>query len=189
VVQVLGPGGRVAGAGFVVADGLLVTCAHVVAAADRGPGETVRLAFPHLSGAPQVEGRVLAEAWRAPEEEDVAVVRLRDIPAGLRALPLGSAAGCQGHRVRSFGFPVQAPPGRHFGFGTAGDLLSATDGAGALLQLTDDNDLTTGFSGGPAMDEVTGLVIGMLTAITAPDDHGRGQGIAYATPTRTLRDV
>src|SRR5262249_61348356 len=58
-----------------------------------------------------------------------------------------------------------------------------------LLQLTDANDLATGFSGGPVIDEVTGLVIGMLTAISPPDAHLRGVGIAYATPTQTLREI
>ncbi|MGW2256024.1 nSTAND1 domain-containing NTPase [Kitasatospora sp. NPDC001660] len=189
MAQVLGAGGEVVGAGFLVAEGLLVTCAHVVAAAGSGPGERVRLVFPYADDAPQVEGRVLDEAWRVPEGDDVAVVRLNGTTAGMEPLPLGAAAGCRGHRVRSFGFPAQAPPGGHFGFGVAGDLLPPGAGRGALLQLTGANDLTTGFSGGPVLDEVTGLVVGMVTEITAPDAFERGQGIAYATPTRTLREI
>ncbi|MGW9069765.1 nSTAND1 domain-containing NTPase [Streptomyces yangpuensis] len=189
VAQILGPEGEVAGAGFLVAEGLLVTCAHVVSGAGSGPGGGVRLVFPHASGAPRVEGQVLDGSWRAPEGEDVAVVRLRDGPAGVTPLPLGSASGCRGHQVRSFGFPAQAPPDGHFGFGVAGDLLPATESRGAHLQLTAANDLTTGFSGAPVLDEVTGLVIGMLTEITAPDEHERGQGIAYVTPTGVLREI
>ncbi|MFE2147378.1 serine protease, partial [Streptomyces sp. NPDC059456] len=169
VAQVLGPDGQVAGAGFLVAEDVLATCAHVVTAAGSGPGASVRLVFPHAAGAPRAEGHVLAEAWRAPEGEDVAIVRLSGAPADVEALPLGSAAGCRGHQVRSFGFPAQAPPGGHFGFGVAGDLLPGDGGGGELLQLTAANDLTTGFSGAPVVDEVTGLVIGMLTEITAPD--------------------
>ncbi|MFI6011292.1 hypothetical protein ACIBAG_21145 [Streptomyces sp. NPDC051243] len=91
--------------------------------------------------------------------------------------------------MRSFGFPAQAPPEGHLGFGDIGDLLPSADGQGAHLQLTGANDLTTGFSGGPVLDEVTGLVIGMLTEITAPDVYKRGLGIAYATPTRVLREI
>ncbi|MFF1341500.1 trypsin-like peptidase domain-containing protein [Streptomyces sp. NPDC058290] len=189
VAQVLGPDGAVAGAGFLVAEDIVVTCAHVVEGAGGGPGESVRLAFPHAAGAPRVEGQVLVEPWRAPEDEDVAVVRLSTTPAGVEALPLGSAAGCRGHDVCSYGFPAQAPPGGHWGYGRAGDLLSAVEGRGVHLQLTRANDLTTGFSGGPVLDEKTGLVIGMLTEITATDEHGRGLGIAYATPTQVLREV
>ncbi|MGW1373722.1 nSTAND1 domain-containing NTPase [Streptomyces sp. NPDC002446] len=189
VAQILGPGDQVAGAGFLVAEDILVTCAHVVRAAGVEPGESVQLAFPHGDGAREVEGLVLAEPWRAPEDEDVAVVRLSGTSAGMRALPLGSAAGCRGHQVRSFGFPAQAPAGGHFGFGVAGHLLPATGSSGMHLQLTAANDLTTGFSGGPVVDEETGLVIGMVTEITAPDEYGKGQGIAYVTPTQVLREI
>ncbi|MFF7780445.1 trypsin-like peptidase domain-containing protein [Streptomyces tanashiensis] len=189
MAQILGPQGGVAGAGFLLSEDLLVTCAHVVRGAGSGPGERVLLTFPHVVGAPQVEGLVLEEPWRDPEDEDVALVRLSSTSPGAAVLLLGSAAGCRGHHVRSFGFPAHAPPGGHFGFGVAGDLLPAAGRGGTHLQLTDANDLTTGFSGGPVLDEVTGLVIGMLTEITAPDAYKRGQGIAYVTPTQVLREI
>ncbi|MEU6807751.1 trypsin-like peptidase domain-containing protein [Streptomyces sp. NPDC046831] len=189
MAQVLGRQGQVAGAGFLVAQDLLVTCAHVVQAAESAPGETLQLRFPHAEGAPEVPGQVLEATWRPQGEDDVAMVRLASTPPGVTALPLGSAEGCRGHQVRSFGFPAQAPPGGHFGFGVCGDLLGAAGGRGSHLQLTAANDLTTGFSGAPVLDEVTGLVIGMLTEITAPDAHARGQGIAYVTPAQTLREI
>ncbi|MFF5538755.1 trypsin-like peptidase domain-containing protein [Streptomyces cinerochromogenes] len=189
VAQILGPDGEVVGAGFLVSDGVLVTCAHVVQAAGGGPGAKAQVAFPHVKGAHQVEGEVSDELWRAPEKGDVAVVRLSDMPVGTKALPLGSAVGCRGHHVRSFGFPAQARPEGHFGFGVVGDLLPASVGQGALLQLTSANDLTTGFSGGPVLDEVTGLDIGMLTEITVPDTYERGQGIAYVIPVQVLREI
>ncbi|MET9881404.1 trypsin-like peptidase domain-containing protein [Actinacidiphila glaucinigra] len=189
VAKIFGSDGKVAGAGFLVAEGLLVTCAHVIQAAGGGPGARVRLAFPHVGDARHAEGHVLEAMWRAPEDEDVAVVRLSSTPAGARTVPLGSAAGCRSHQMASFGFPAQAPPNGHFGFGVAGDLLPTSGSMGIHLQLTAANDLTTGFSGGPVLDEVTGLVIGMLTEITAPDDYDRGQGIAYVTPTQVLREI
>ncbi|GAA1408091.1 hypothetical protein GCM10009639_57600 [Kitasatospora putterlickiae] len=189
MAQVLGPGGTVAGAGFLVGVDVLLTCAHVVRAAGSGPGEQVRLAFPNAERSPLVEGRVLEEPWREPDGDDVAVVRLDRAVPGTAALSLGSPEGCRGHQVRSFGFPAQAPPGGHFGFGVAGDLLPAAEGGSAHLQLTAANDLTAGFSGGPVLDELTGLVIGMVTEIAAPDDWERGQGIAYVTPAQVLREV
>ncbi|MFF0000089.1 nSTAND1 domain-containing NTPase [Streptomyces avermitilis] len=189
VAQVLGPQAQVVGAGFLVAPDLLVTCAHVVGDAGSGPGGTVDLLFPQAEGAARVPGRVLEEAWRPPDEDDVAMLRLASTPPGVTALPLGSAEGCRGHQVRSFGFPAQAPTGGHFGFGVCGDLLRAAEGRGNLLQLTSANDVTTGFSGAPVLDEVTSLVIGMLTEITSPDAYARGQGIAYVTPTQVLREI
>ncbi|MBD0711541.1 MULTISPECIES: trypsin-like peptidase domain-containing protein [unclassified Streptomyces] len=188
VAQVRDGAGQVVGAGFLVDGGLVVTCAHVLVDGGYGPDSVVMLAFPHAPGAPVVTGRVLEETWREPYEQDVALVRL-ERQVGVEPLPLGSAAGARGHRVRSFGFPQQAPPGGHLGFATAGGLLPAADSTGELLQLTGANDLTQGFSGGPVLDETTGLVVGMLTAITAPDGHDRGQAIAYVTPTAVLREV
>ncbi|MFH8799416.1 trypsin-like peptidase domain-containing protein [Streptomyces sp. NPDC017936] len=190
VARILGPDGAVAGAGFLVAEGILVTCAHVVEAAGGGPGRTVLLSFSHAGGADRTEGRVPAELWRAVEDEDVAFVRVDGgTPVGAGVLPLGSAEGCRGHQVRSYGFPAQARPEGHYGYGRAGNVLPSADRTRTHLQLTGANDLTTGFSGGPVQDEVTGLVIGMLTEITAPDAYERGQGIAYVTPTRTLREI
>ncbi|MFP8942133.1 trypsin-like peptidase domain-containing protein [Streptomyces fenghuangensis] len=180
--------GGAVGTGFLVAADTVVTCAHVVRAAGGEPGGRVRLAFPHLPGAPWTEGHVLPGTWRAPQAQDIAVLRLESTPAGAEPVALGSAEDCRGHRVLSFGFPVQAPEGGHFGYGTAGDLLPAGE-AGTLLQLTDANDLTAGFSGGPVLDGTTGLVIGMVTAIAGPDRHSRGVGIAYATPARQLREL
>ncbi|MFF9623898.1 trypsin-like peptidase domain-containing protein [Streptomyces griseosporeus] len=189
VARIVGPDGSVAGAGFLVAEGVVATCAHVVEAAGGGPGGTVWLAFPRVAGPERVQGHVPAELWRAAEHDDVAFIRLSSTPSGARTLPLGSAEGVRGHDVRSYGFPAQAPSDGHFGFGVAGDLLPGSDGRGPLLQLTNANDLTTGFSGGPVLDERTGLVIGMLTEITAPDAFERGHGIAYVTPTQVLRQV
>ncbi|GCB47304.1 high-affnity carbon uptake protein hat/hatR [Streptomyces sp. NL15-2K] len=176
------------GAGFFAGEGVLVTCAHVVTKAGGGPGARIRLAFPHAPGAPQVDGEVLAGAWRAAEDQDVAVLRVDQVPDGVPLLRLDSAAGCRGHRVCLFGFPPQAPPGGQFGWGEAGHLLDVA-GAGMTLQLTGANDLTTGFSGGPVLDEVTGRVIGMLSAVAPPDPLLKGLGIAYATPTQVLREV
>ncbi|MGW0754011.1 nSTAND1 domain-containing NTPase [Streptomyces sp. NPDC002587] len=189
VAQILTPDGTAAGAGFLVAETVVVTCAHVIEAAGSGPGGAVLLAFPHVEGAERVQGQVPAELWRGAEREDVAFIRLAATPAGARPLPLGSAEGCRGHEVRSYGFPAQAPSEGHYGSGVASDVLPATAGRSALLQLTDANDLTTGFSGGPVLDEVTGLVVGMLTEITAPDRLKRGQNIAYVTPAQVLREV
>ncbi|MEU0929062.1 nSTAND1 domain-containing NTPase [Streptomyces malaysiensis] len=189
VFQVLTADGGVAGAGFLVGEDLAFTCAHVVCAAGQGPGGEVEVIFPNLPEPPRSTGRVLVEGWRVREGDDVAVLRLEGVPAGTRGMALGAAAGCRGHQVVSFGFPAQAPRGGHFGYGTAGDLLAAGNGAGRLLQLSAANDLTTGFSGGPVVDEVTGLVVGMVTAIASPDAHLKGLGIAYATPAEVLREV
>ncbi|GIF16978.1 trypsin-like peptidase domain-containing protein [Actinoplanes teichomyceticus] len=182
VAQILDGRDTAAGAGFLIADDVLITCAHVVEAAGARIGEPVRLRFPQLTGSPSASGRVLADGWEPPEGEDIAVVRLDAVPAGLRPLPLAGSDGRRGHPVRSFGFPAQAGAGGHFGYGRAGDLLRP-----GLLQLTDANDLTQGFSGGPVWDDRAEAVIGMVSAVTRPDALDRGTGIGYASSTAALR--
>ncbi|WP_326633718.1 trypsin-like peptidase domain-containing protein [Nonomuraea fuscirosea] len=185
MAQVLSDGGVVCGAGFLVSSDELVTCAHVVAQAGHGPGSRVSLAFPGLGEDANTVGVVLSEGWREPDAEDIAYLRLVDVPAGARALSLSTATGCRDHAVRSFGYPAQAPPGGHFGYAKVGDLLSGQ----GWLQLTEANSLTQGFSGAPVADESTGLVIGMMTAITQPDGFVRGLSVAYATTADVLRSV
>ncbi|MEW2558571.1 nSTAND1 domain-containing NTPase, partial [Streptomyces griseorubiginosus] len=189
VAEIRTPWGAVAGAGFLVGPDLLVTCAHVVHQSGYGPGSSVPLAFPGLPERPEAEGVLLDEGWRAIDAEDVAFLRLEHTPPDVPILALGSAQGCRGRRASTYGFPEQAGPNGHFGHLRAGHLLNGADAAGGLLQLSEANDLTEGFSGAPVVDDMTGLVIGMVTAITPKDTHSRGQNIAYATPTHVLRTI
>jgi hypothetical protein len=105
VFQVLAVNGDVAGAGFLVGDGIAITCAHVVRAAGQGPGGQVTVAFRNLPGAPRVPGLVSAEGWRAPEGKDIAVLQPATGPADARQPALGAGAGCRGHRPPPHGAP------------------------------------------------------------------------------------
>jgi hypothetical protein len=184
VVKVLTPDGNVAGAGFLVADRVLVTCAHVLGASP--PEGTVTVAFPRF-GAVRFVGHLVPGAWRGADADDVAFVQLTRVPAGVTPLPLGSASGRRGRAVQAYGFPEQAPQDGHYGHATAGALLPGA--YGGLLQLSNANDLTVLFSGSPVVDEDAGLVIGMVTEITGLDRYARGVGIAYATPAEILQTI
>ncbi|MFI8199686.1 trypsin-like peptidase domain-containing protein [Streptomyces sp. NPDC085942] len=189
VARVFAADGRTAGAGFLVQETLLVTCAHVARNAGASAGEKVTLHFPHAGHVARSTGTLLTGGWRDPEEQDLAFIRLDDPPPGTGTMRLGSSADGRGHRVWSYGFPAQAPSEGHFGYGQAGHLLPVDGMSGGLLQLSDSNDLATGFSGSPVVDESTGLVIGMITAIGPPDEHLKGLGIAYATPVQAIREA
>lgn len=180
VAQLADEHGNVSGAAFALSEGVALTCAHVVEAAGGAPGSAVRLRFP---GREETTGVVLADGWSPPQEHDVAVIELKCHPG--EGLALGAASGSRGHSVWTFGFPKQADLDGHHGYAVAGDLLRD----GTQLQLTAANDLTRGYSGGPVVDEVTGLVIGMVTKVTKPDSLQRGQNIAYATTAECLRAV
>ncbi len=182
IVQVL-DNGRPVGTGFMVGPRLLVTCAHVLTGHD-GP---VTVVFAHLDDAKRAV-RVDPQWWRDPESADIAFLRLdKPPPAQAQPLLLGGSLGVRGHRVKAFGFPVNAPNAGHYGYGVAGDQIVG-DGS-PLLQLTGCTEVTEGFSGGPVLDERTGLVIGMVSSVARPDRLDRGQATAYATPTETLREV
>ena len=190
VVQVLDAHGRPAGSGFVVGQRLVVTCAHVL---DGGSGHEpaagpVSVRFPHVHDTVWA-ARVDPRLWRSPDGADVAFLRLDGpLPARAQPLGLGGSAGARGHRVKAFGFPANAPGGGHYGYGVAGDPIVG-DGGAPLVQLTECTEVTEGFSGGPVLDERTGLVIGMVHAVSSPDRLARGRSTAYVTPTETLREV
>ena len=185
-VRVLGATGRPVGTGFLVAERLLVTCAHVVAGgAGEAPEDPVPVEFTGLAAGVQ---RGLADPglWRGSGAGDIAFLRLSDPPPpGARPLPLGRAHGVRSHHVKTFGFPANAPDGGHYGYATAGDIIADRDGR-ELLQLTECTEVTEGFSGGPVLDERTGLVVGMVDSVAAPDRLGRGAATAYVTPAERL---
>ncbi|MGH8902826.1 MAG: trypsin-like peptidase domain-containing protein [Egibacteraceae bacterium] len=191
VVQVLNVHGRPAGIGFLVGERLAVTCAHVLTgdgADDGAPVGPVTVVFAHLDGAAYTV-RVDPQWWRGPDGGDVAFLRLDEpAPGQAQPLTLGGSEGVRGHRVKTFGFPLNAPGAGHYGYGVAGDQILG-DGDVRLLQLTGCTEVTEGFSGSPVLDERTGLVIGMVNSVSRPDRLARGQATAYVTPTETLRAV
>jgi hypothetical protein len=190
VVQILDAAGRPAGTGFVVGPQMLVTCAHILTDHDRDepPADPITVVFAHLDGARRT-GRVDPRYWRGPGGADVAFLHVAEpLPTHAQQLVLGGSPGVGGHRVKTFGFPVNAPSAGHYGYGVAGDQIEG-DGGTPLLQLTGCTEVTEGFSGGPVLDQRTGLVIGMVNSISSPDPHGRGRSSAYVTPTETLRDI
>ena len=191
VVQVLGVDGRPMGTGFLVSERLIVTCAHLLTDVVLSVSPTagaVRVRFTHVDGAARTAS-VDPQLWRDPAGTDVAFLRLVDAPPA-QALPLllGSSAGAGQHRVKIFGFPSEGLREGHYGYGIAGDRVRDDSGA-PLLQLTGCTEVTEGFSGGPVLDQHTGLVIGMVNSVTAPDRLGRGQESAFVTVAETLREV
>src|SRR6266849_5779704 len=177
--------GRHIGTGFVVsADGLILTCAHVLGSS---MPEKARVVFQ--GSGEEREATVLAEGWRPVDAEDVAVLSVSGaLPEDVQPLPLGSSQGIEGHAMVTFGYPE---PGEVEGIRGAGTILgrgARTKAGQPLLQLRS-SEITKGFSGAPVWDEVRRRVVGMVVIAVEMDELGKMGSTAFATPTETLRAV
>src|SRR5258708_2435150 len=102
VIRILNARGTTVGTGFVVADHLAVTCAHVVRAAGRACEQPICIEF--YSNGTKDTAQVLQEGWSPPANDDVALLRLTSLPEGVTPVVMGSATQCHGHPYFSFGF-------------------------------------------------------------------------------------
>ncbi|MCG3210959.1 MAG: hypothetical protein FOGNACKC_04595 [Anaerolineae bacterium] len=186
IIRIVTPHGLTAGAGFVLSDSLAVTCAHVIAAAGSGPGETVRLVF-HATGS---ESAAIVEpaGWRdpLPAGEDIAILRLTaPLPAGVTSLPLGVTTGLAGEALESYGFPDLNPAG---GLPGRGELIGSTTlDHGAPVLLLRSPEITGGYSGGPAWHPQRRQVVGIVLATADPDARGRHRDSCFIIPAERLQ--
>lgn len=190
-------GSTVSGSGFLVAPGLVLTCAHVVEDALGGQsgtvssakGQALDLEFPLRRPVKRYSATVLFFEYDGSRwDDDVAVLRIHGpAPDGLVPLRLAQAADVWRHRYRAFGFL----DGRPDGVWTSGHFLGP-QGTG-LVQLIDDADvefhIDQGFSGTPLWDEELGAVAGMVIAKERAASHEPGARTAYAMLTGSLMGV
>lgn len=172
VVEVTGH--KEIGTGFVLADDLIVTCAHVVGKQDF----QATFQFYGRGGEPR-EATSIPELWSPKGENDIAALRFEGgLPEGVSPLKLGHSDHTDRHHCRALGFPDLKPIKGVRGQGTLAGYV--TDGRRRLIQLKS-TEITDGFSGAPVLDEVTERVVGMVVwaANKTPD-------MAFAIPAETL---
>ncbi|WP_337307963.1 MULTISPECIES: nSTAND1 domain-containing NTPase [unclassified Streptomyces] len=189
--------GRPVGVAFLIPDGLLLTCAHVVASTAGLPEDEplpellpVTLDFPLLPGRPGVAATVHFSVPVAGDSSgDVAVLQLTgEPPPGAVPLRIVEADDLAGHRWRAFGFPRY--PGRggskDAGIWTRG-TVEGREGTG-WWQLTCDEEtpfpLAGGFSGAPVWDEEYGGVIGVVVAVEGDQRRRTGYALTVESLTR-----
>ncbi|MFI0424005.1 trypsin-like peptidase domain-containing protein [Spongiactinospora sp. 9N601] len=166
-------GERPCGAGVLVDDRHIVTCAHVVndalrrhARASEHPAETVEVDFAAFAGQGVIEAKVTDDGWfpiTTGERGDVAVLRLLS-PPPRDASPASLSRDVQrGTPIRAYGYP----PGMDLGVWATGYEVGDRGGA-EWIQLdairVTGRRIEHGFSGTPVEDERTGHVLGIVVA-------------------------
>lgn len=195
IIRIIDPGGETKGTGFIVADDLAVTCAHIVEFASGGSGQTVRFVF-HATGQ-KASATVETHGWRDPTAEDIAILRLDDgpLPEGIAPLPLWWAKESAGHPFSSFGFKAGDKDEGH----VTGYIRGLIIEEGRWLQLSS-NEISLGISGAPVFNTQTKRVVGVISEFPswkdphsgrkmAGDSFGRQTEINYATPTEVLLEI
>ncbi|MEU8785191.1 trypsin-like peptidase domain-containing protein [Streptomyces sp. NPDC048637] len=191
-------GDHAIGAGVLVAERLVLTCAHVVNSAlgrDRfaqdtpGPGDTVTLRLPHVAAGRDLTARVLRELWvpprataagsapvepgRVPYHGDLAVLELTGAaPEGAEPAPfLQHSYANETIALWASGNPLP----------TVRAVPRVSAPPWIALDVLGGAQVTEGFSGGPLWDRARQAVVGLVAAV-----HRAPEGAAPGTPPTTM---
>ncbi|MGP3915195.1 NB-ARC domain-containing protein [Nonomuraea sp. 10N515B] len=157
------------GAGFLVAERQVLTCAHVVnaalgmeSAAPGRPAAPVRVLFPLSGNTRRLEAVVVGWAPIGSEgADDIALLELADEPPA-HPVRLVDSREVWGHGFRTYGFPDGHPGGLWATGVIRGPQLNG------WVQLEDVKTpgaaVEGGFSGGAVYDEQLDAVVGMIVA-------------------------
>ncbi|WP_314411489.1 VMAP-C domain-containing protein [Streptomyces kroppenstedtii] len=157
--------GRDTGAGFLVTEQHVLTCAHVVA---RGDTETIAVSFAH-GGYEQVPARVVAHGgWDGRESDpgDLAVLEL-DRPVPMKPAEFATPADAYGdppRRLLAYGFPKRYDEGTIAEYRATAQQLIAGEWVQLEAWAAHGQPLAPGFSGAAVTLADTGLVVGMVSA-------------------------
>jgi tetratricopeptide (TPR) repeat protein len=166
IVRIRAVDGRVVGAGFLVDQSHVLTCAHVVAKAlglpdhvPEMPQDEVRLDFPLISPGEILTAQVIFRQL----QDDIAGLEVKgDPPAATEPLHLVATTDFWLHPFRAFGFPT----GYDEGVWASGVLRGQQ--ATGWVQIEDVKEpgywVQPGFSGTPIWDEQLNGVVGMAVA-------------------------
>lgn len=189
---------EVVGAGFLVSDRHIFTCAHVVNAAlgnveDQAdhPSAEISVEFPKSNAGAWLKCKVVY--WlpmdRSEKKEDIAVLELLQPLSSSAAVTLPKQDSPPGSRCKAHGFPVAAPNGT-WSSQQLKDFLLPPRSWGQLSKLTDetatDYPILPGFSGTMLWDEENQQVAGMVVAAVC---RNLGRETAFVIPVSVLLEV
>jgi hypothetical protein len=189
-------GRMIKGAGFLVSDNHLMTCAHVIAAALNLPRNTLEIPtgvvefdLPLIAPNQRVKAKVVF--WQPVKPgsigEDIAVLEVlasETLPIGVKAVQLIIAEEAWGHTFRAYGFPQ----GNDDGVWVEGVIREKQ--ASQWIQIegrtAQGYAIESGFSGTPIWDENLKGVVGMTVAAEREREDAR---VAYLIPSTVLKQA
>ncbi len=177
LVRIRTTDGHVVGAGFLVGERHILTCAHVVSQAlglpdhpPDPPQEVVSLDFPLIPPRTLLTANVIQWCPSQPDGRgDIAGLELPcDPPAGAEVVRFAPAEDLWEHPFRAFGFPA----GYDDGVWATGRLLGrqATDWVMIEDVKAQGFAVAPGFSGTPVWDTRLQGIVGMVVAASRPTD-------------------
>lgn len=184
VIRILNSEAKTVGTGFLVADTLAVTCAHVIDMAQSGPNCLVEVHFLCDETNQPFSARVLDEGWSPVEQFDIAFLRLETVSGCARSVRLCPSRRSAGHPYEAMGFPRTSLTENHRARSEIVGLEKARGTRKPLLHLKGD-EIMRGMSGGPVLDLKLDRVVGMVTS-GQEDTYTR---FAYAAPAEALHQA
>jgi S1-C subfamily serine protease len=176
-IEAVGQGSDSTGSGVIVdSGGTIVTAAHVV-----GDKDTVTVI---LSDGRQFDASVVGRDTVG----DLAVLKLKDVPSGLTAAPLGDSSQLAvGQTTAALGAPFGLQNTFTVGVISGLNRTFSPNPSGPPLRglIQTDAAINPGSSGGPLFDG-SGRVIGINTAIKSP--VGGSVGVGFAVPVNQVRE-
>jgi len=179
------------GAGFMISDNQVITCAHLILIAlgshpdsQEKPKGEIAVDFPFLEPKGLASG-VIKDWNRAA---DIAILDLKgDLPKNRQPVELISETNLSGHNFRTFGFPDFAESG----IWSSGEIVNVT-GDKSVMQLSDKFSsgfqLQKGFSGAPVWDDNLQGVVGMILSAErdiSPEKF-HGQNVKFVPVSKIL---
>ncbi|MFD6290105.1 trypsin-like peptidase domain-containing protein [Streptomyces sp. NPDC060205] len=168
--------GRDTGAGFLVTEQHVLTCAHVVARSDT---EAVAVSFAH-GGYEQVSARVVAHGgWDGRESDpgDLAVLEL-DRPVPMKPAEFATPTDAYGdppRRLLAYGFPKRYDEGTLAEYRATAQQLIAGEWVQLESWAAHGQPLAPGFSGAAVTLADTGRVVGMVSAAARSPEIRNGR--------------
>ncbi len=171
IVRICRADGIVVGAGFLVGERQVLTCAHVVAGAlgladdtPEKPQAPVSLDVPRVAPRQLLTAHVALWRPQLPDGgDDIAGLELDDDPPhGAQAAPLAQVEDLWEHSFRAFGFPR----GQDSGVWATGRLLGRQTTNWVQVEDVKESGFAVepGFSGTPVWDSQVEAVVGMVVA-------------------------